>query len=173
MTVSANEGLEGEGVGASNAEVATQQGQASQQDGNDAQSRSAHILPTPADSDELRTQGLSVIAAARESVADAAGNALRVGDRSKHLQAALEPLRSEIYHAMLSDLGLSENGPQRPTETQRMTVRNLASLDVLAETFWTWIAERGVLTSKARRARPSTRCSRSSTVRRSWPRPSA
>ena len=32
----------------------------------------------------------------------------------------------------------------------RITARNLATLDVLAETFWTWIETRGVLTAKGK-----------------------
>lgn len=77
-------------------------------------------------------------------------NAITIGHRSAHLQAALEPVRTAIYEATLSDLGYPKDGPERPSEALRMTARNLASLDVLAETFWTWIESRGPVTSKGR-----------------------
>ena len=77
-------------------------------------------------------------------------NRLEVGDRSVRLQAALAPVRDAIYRATCADLGVSPDGPERPSEALRITARNMATLDVMAETFWTWIEDRGALTSKGK-----------------------
>lgn len=105
--------------------------------------------------DELRTATPDVAECIREarerlSVAGPSMNAMQVGDRSVKLQAALEPVRAAIYGQTLADLGCSIDGPEKPTETLRMTARNLAALDVLAETFWTFIEAQGVLTAKGK-----------------------
>lgn len=104
---------------------------------------------------ELATHGPDVADCIREarerlSATSPAMNALEVGDRSVQLQAALAPVRAAIYQATLADLGVSPDGPDRPSEALRITARNLATLDVLAETFWTWIETRGAVTAKGK-----------------------
>lgn len=97
-----------------------------------------------------------VAAAVRQARADVeampgqTANAMTIGHESKHLRAALEPVRRAIYDATMSDLGYPANGAEHPPETLRMTVRNLAALDVLVETFWTHLETRGVLTAKGK-----------------------
>jgi len=99
-----------------------------------------------------RLGATACIRAARERLASTspAMNALDIGDRSVQLQTALAPVREAIYRATCTDLGVSPDGAERPTEALRITARNLATLDVLAETFWTWIEARGVLTAKGK-----------------------
>lgn len=105
---------------------------------------------------ELGTDGRDDVARcvrdarARLTSTSPAMNALDVGARSVQLQAALAPVREAIYRATCEDLGVSPDGPERPTEALRITARNLATLDILAETFWTWIETRGVLTAKGK-----------------------
>jgi hypothetical protein len=115
---------------------------------------------------ELGAQGLDVAACVREArrrleaqpqtdpvtgqVTPGNVQTMTVGDRSVQLQAALAPVREAIYQAALTDLGVSPDGPDRPSEALRITARNLATLDVLAETFWSWIEARGVLTAKGK-----------------------
>src|SRR5262245_42187961 len=73
---------------------------------------------------------------------------MTVGARSAQLQTALAPVREEIYRRALSDQGYGQDTLESPPETLRINCRNLASLDVLVETFWTHLETRGVLTAK-------------------------
>jgi hypothetical protein len=75
---------------------------------------------------------------------------MTIGHRSAQMAAALEPIRQAVYRATLADMGCTVDGSNRPTEAQRITARNLATLDMLAETFWTWIEQQGVMTSKGK-----------------------
>jgi hypothetical protein len=76
-------------------------------------------------------------------------NAAAIGDgmRSERLQTALEPLREAIVSRALTDLGYtSDDAPQ----TALMAVRDLAALDVMSETFWAHLLERGCITQKGK-----------------------
>lgn len=152
-------------MGVFNAEPSTAQPVDSQRDPFSAAEQSAQVLPNLATNHELRTDGLDVAGAVRDArqalvdhqqqgvhghVVDANVNAMTIGHTSAQLQTALEPLREAIYQSTLSDLGFSVDGAERPPEALRITARNLASLDVLCETFFTWIEERGVLTAKGK-----------------------
>jgi hypothetical protein len=103
---------------------------------------------------ELRTQGPDVAACIREARQQLEGqpamNALGPGHRSVALQTALAPVRDAIEQRTLADMGFSPDGAETPPETVRSLARNFAALDVLAQTFWTWIEDRGVLTSKGK-----------------------
>jgi hypothetical protein len=110
---------------------------------------------TDSPSTQLRTIEPDVAECIREarerlSAAGPSMNAMGVGDRSVRLQAALSPVRDAITAATLADLGYSLDGPNQPPEAARVTARNLAALDVLGETFWTWIEAQGVLTAKGK-----------------------
>jgi hypothetical protein len=107
---------------------------------------------------ELWTDGLGVathVREARRQLVDRPGgqgnsNAMTIGHCSEQMQTALAPVRDAIERAVLADLGFAKDGSEQPAEALRITARNLASLDVLAETFWTWLEGRGVLTSKGK-----------------------
>ena len=80
---------------------------------------------------------------------------LKAGHRSEQLQAALAPIRAAIETATLTlALGFPPDGPERPPEALRMTgQRSLAGLDVLSETFWTYIETLGPLTLRGENTR--------------------
>ena len=104
--------------------------------------------------EQLGTKGPDVAECVREARRALEGRphlgAMVVGDRSVRLQTALAPLRAAIEHRALMDAGYGDDSLEPPPETVRITARNLASLDVLAETFWTWLETRGPLTAKGK-----------------------
>src|ERR1700752_1508474 len=73
-----------------------------------------------------------------------------IGHRSAQMQTALAPVRDAIEQGIRADLGYPVGGAERPPVRLRMVARNLATLDVLAETFGTWIEDRGVMTAKGK-----------------------
>jgi hypothetical protein len=69
------------------------------------------------------------------------------GADSRQLDAALGPLREQLYRQALADQGHNEtDAPVTLMEAER----SLSSLSVLEESFWQYIVERGPITSKGK-----------------------
>jgi len=128
MTISANEGLESEDVGASNAETSHAQVTDAAHDNSCSVDDSAHILPTR---QQLRASGPAM-------------NALKSGRRSRRLQHDAAPWRVEQITAIRADLGDDISTLKGHTIEQLGTV--LVILRFLSESL---MAE-GPLTAKGR-----------------------